>query len=204
MHLPPIEPLEIPKRPPSVLILGANGATLATRGDMGGAAVPLAELPAYVPNAFVAIEDRRFYSHFGIDPLGIFRAIVRDVSAPRRLARRLDIDAATRQESVPDAGAHAVAQGAGGGARALARAQILQEADPRSLSQPRLFRRRRLRRRRRGAALFRQIGAQADARRSRDAGRPRAIAVAACAQSQSRRRASAAPRSCSPTCSSRR
>src|SRR5271165_3432689 len=41
-HLPPIESLEIPKRPPSVLILGGNGATLATRGDMGGAAVPLA------------------------------------------------------------------------------------------------------------------------------------------------------------------
>jgi penicillin-binding protein 1A len=78
-HLPPIEQLEIPKRPPSVLILGANGATLATRGDMGGAAVPLAELPPYVPNAFIAIEDRRFYSHFGIDPLGIFRAIVRDI-----------------------------------------------------------------------------------------------------------------------------
>jgi penicillin-binding protein 1A len=79
MHLPPIESLEIPKRPPSVLILGANGATLATRGDMGGAAVPLAELPGYVPNAFIAIEDRRFYSHFGIDPLGILRAAVRDV-----------------------------------------------------------------------------------------------------------------------------
>ena len=78
-HLPPIEQLEIPKRPPSVLILGTNGATLATRGDMGGAAVPLAELPAYVPNAFIAIEDRRFYSHFGIDPLGIFRAIVGDI-----------------------------------------------------------------------------------------------------------------------------
>ncbi|MGA8322216.1 MAG: penicillin-binding protein 1A [Xanthobacteraceae bacterium] len=78
-HLPPIEQLEIPKRPPSVLILGGNGATLATRGDMGGAAVPLAELPPYVPNAFIAIEDRRFYSHFGIDPLGIFRAIVRDI-----------------------------------------------------------------------------------------------------------------------------
>ena len=37
--MPPIQSLEIPKRPPSVLILGANGATLATRGDMGGAAV---------------------------------------------------------------------------------------------------------------------------------------------------------------------
>jgi penicillin-binding protein 1A len=79
IHLPPIQSLEIPKRPPSVLILGVTGATLATRGDMGGAAVPLAELPAYVPNAFVAIEDRRFYSHHGIDPLGISRALVADV-----------------------------------------------------------------------------------------------------------------------------
>ncbi len=79
VHLPPIQSLEIPKRPPSVLILGANGATLATRGDMGGAEVPLRELPAYVPNAFVAIEDRRFYSHHGIDPWGILRAGVRDV-----------------------------------------------------------------------------------------------------------------------------
>ncbi len=78
-HLPPIQSLEIPKRPPSVLILGANGATLATRGDMGGAEVPLHELPDYAPKAFVAIEDRRFYSHHGVDPLGILRAGVRDV-----------------------------------------------------------------------------------------------------------------------------
>ena len=79
IHLPPIQSLEIPKRPPSVLILGDNGATLATRGDMGGAAVPIGELPDYVPNAFIAIEDRRFYSHHGIDPLGITRALVADI-----------------------------------------------------------------------------------------------------------------------------
>jgi len=79
IHLPPIQSLEIPKRPPSVLILGLNGATLATRGDMGGAAVPLRDLPDYVPKAFVAIEDRRFYSHHGVDPWGIIRAVVHDV-----------------------------------------------------------------------------------------------------------------------------
>ena len=79
IHLPPIQSLEIPKRPPSVLILGDNGATLTTRGDMAGAAVPLAELPDYVPNAFIAIEDRRFYSHFGVDPWGILRAGIADV-----------------------------------------------------------------------------------------------------------------------------
>ncbi|HEY5067091.1 MAG TPA: PBP1A family penicillin-binding protein [Xanthobacteraceae bacterium] len=83
IHLPPIQSLEIPKRPPSVLILGDNGATLATRGGIGGssggAAVPLRELPAYVPNAFIAIEDRRFYSHYAVDPLGIARAAFSDV-----------------------------------------------------------------------------------------------------------------------------
>jgi penicillin-binding protein 1A len=79
IRLPPIQSLEIPKRPPSVLILGDNGATLATRGDMGGAAVPIGDLPDYVPNAFIAIEDRRFYSHRGVDPLGITRAFVANI-----------------------------------------------------------------------------------------------------------------------------
>ena len=79
IRLPPIQSLEIPKRPPSVLIVGANGATLATRGDMGGAAVPLRDLPDYVPKAFIAIEDRRFYSHHGVDPFGIMRAVIADV-----------------------------------------------------------------------------------------------------------------------------
>ncbi|HTE78511.1 MAG TPA: PBP1A family penicillin-binding protein [Xanthobacteraceae bacterium] len=79
IRLPPIQSLEIPKRPPSVLILGVNGATLATRGDMGGAAVAIGELPDYVPNAFIAIEDRRFYSHRGVDPFGIARALVADI-----------------------------------------------------------------------------------------------------------------------------
>jgi len=79
IRLPPIQSLEIPKRPPSVLILGANGATLATRGEMGGAEIPLHELPDYVPKAFVAIEDRRFYAHHGVDPLGIARALMADV-----------------------------------------------------------------------------------------------------------------------------
>ena len=78
-HLPPIQSLEVPKRPPSIEILGADGRVLATRGDIGGAAVLLKELPAYLPQAFIAIEDRRFYSHHGVDPLGIARALAANV-----------------------------------------------------------------------------------------------------------------------------
>ena len=78
-HLPPIQSLEIPKRPPSVEIVDATGHVLATRGDAGGAVLSLKELPPYLPKAFVAIEDRRFYQHFGIDPLGIARAVVANI-----------------------------------------------------------------------------------------------------------------------------
>jgi len=78
-HLPPIQSLEIPKRPPSVQIVDDQGHVLATRGDSGGAVLSLKELPPYLPKAFVAIEDRRFYQHFGVDPLGIARAIIANV-----------------------------------------------------------------------------------------------------------------------------
>ena len=75
-RLPPIQSLEIPKRPPAVQILGLNGSTLATRGDMGGAAVALKDLPPHLPQAFLAIEDRRFYKHHGVDLWGVTRAVV--------------------------------------------------------------------------------------------------------------------------------
>jgi penicillin-binding protein 1A len=78
--LPPIDQLAVPKRPPNIAILSADGALVANRGDTGGAAIHLAELPAYTAKAFVAIEDRRFYSHWGLDPLGILRAIGRNVT----------------------------------------------------------------------------------------------------------------------------
>ncbi len=79
-QLPPIDQLAVPKRPPDIQILGVDGTVLADRGDTGGAAVRLGDLPPYLPKAFIAIEDRRFYYHFGVDPLGVFRAVARDAS----------------------------------------------------------------------------------------------------------------------------
>ncbi len=78
-HMPPLQSLEIPKRPPSIQIVDNSGRPLATRGDAGGAVLPLKELPSYVPQAFVAIEDRRFYEHYGVDPYGIARAAVANI-----------------------------------------------------------------------------------------------------------------------------
>src|SRR6202142_4633230 len=78
-HLPPIQSLEIPKRPPSIQIVDLDDRPLATPGDRGGAGPPLKELPSYVPKAFIAIEDRRFYEHYGVDPWGIARAAVANI-----------------------------------------------------------------------------------------------------------------------------
>jgi penicillin-binding protein 1A len=77
-QLPPIDRLAVPKRPPNIAILADDGSLIANRGDTGGPAVRLIDLPPYLPKAFVAIEDKRFYSHSGIDPVGVFRALLRD------------------------------------------------------------------------------------------------------------------------------
>src|SRR5712691_4553864 len=77
--LPPIQSLEVPKRPPTVEIVGLDGRPLTMRGEMSGMDVSIKELPPYLPRAFVAIEDRRFYSHFGVDPIGLVRAVAANV-----------------------------------------------------------------------------------------------------------------------------
>ncbi len=78
--LPPIDQLAVPKRPPNIAILAADGSLLANRGETGGRTVTLKELPPYLPKAFVAIEDHRFYDHEGIDPIGIARALYRNLT----------------------------------------------------------------------------------------------------------------------------
>ncbi len=78
-QLPPINELTVPKRPPNIAILAADGSLLANRGETGGRTITTGEVPPYLPKAFVAIEDRRFYEHFGIDPIGITRAVVNNL-----------------------------------------------------------------------------------------------------------------------------
>lgn len=83
MKLPPIDQLSVPKRPPNVAIMAADGSLIANRGETGGSNVPIGEVPPYVAKAFVAIEDRRFYQHFGIDPVGLARAFAKNVTTGR-------------------------------------------------------------------------------------------------------------------------
>ncbi len=71
------------KRDPQVTYVDRSGAVIGVRGGRYAPPVNLDRLPAYVPAAFVSIEDRRFYSHAGFDPVGIARAIVADVGGGR-------------------------------------------------------------------------------------------------------------------------
>jgi penicillin-binding protein 1A len=76
-NLPPI------RRDPQITYVDRAGAVIGVRGGRYGPPVNLARVPAYVPGAFVAIEDRRFYEHSGFDAVGIARAIVSDISKGR-------------------------------------------------------------------------------------------------------------------------
>lgn len=63
-----------PIAPPQVTLLASDGTPIARSGAVVEAPVKVADLPPHVVQAFIAIEDRRFYSHWGIDPRGIARA----------------------------------------------------------------------------------------------------------------------------------
>lgn len=73
--LPDTSKLYDVKRQPSINYLDRSGALLAVRGSQYAPPVDIDALPKYVPAAFVAIEDRQFYHHFGFNPWGIARSL---------------------------------------------------------------------------------------------------------------------------------
>ncbi|MEP6344481.1 MAG: transglycosylase domain-containing protein [Parasphingorhabdus sp.] len=64
-----------PIAPPQITLLTSDGQPFARNGAVVDAPVEVAKLPDHVMQAFMAIEDRRFYSHWGIDPRGLARAL---------------------------------------------------------------------------------------------------------------------------------
>ncbi|HUB84144.1 MAG TPA: PBP1A family penicillin-binding protein [Rhizomicrobium sp.] len=64
-----------------ITILDRHGHLIARSGLVHGAMIDVSQLPSYVPNAFIAIEDRRFRDHFGLDPIGLARAAFENMSA---------------------------------------------------------------------------------------------------------------------------
>src|SRR6266404_182723 len=81
LTLPDTSELTKAERRPSATILAADGSLLTTYGDLFGQPLTLKEMSPYLPKAVIATEDRRFYSHFGIDPLGLLRASFANLAA---------------------------------------------------------------------------------------------------------------------------
>ncbi|EJF91224.1 transglycosylase domain-containing protein [Bartonella tamiae] len=80
LKMPQASTWDIPQRPPNVSIVDRHGVLIANRGTTGGEAVSLHEMSAWIPKAVIAIEDRRFYDHPGIDPIGILRALLANIT----------------------------------------------------------------------------------------------------------------------------
>ena len=72
--LPDTSKLYDVERQPSISYLDRSGAMVAVRGSQYAPPIDLDKLPPYVPKAFIAIEDRQFYYHFGFNPWGIIRS----------------------------------------------------------------------------------------------------------------------------------
>ncbi len=81
--LPPFDLINKFERRASLVFLDPAGETIATYGDLHGGLVKLDEMPPWLPMAVLATEDRRFYSHFGVDPQGLARAAVANFRAGR-------------------------------------------------------------------------------------------------------------------------
>ncbi len=84
LFAPPLDPkvdLYAVNRPLAFTFLDASGQEVGHRGAIVGARLKLEEMPAFLPAAFIAMEDRRFYAHNGIDPRGLARAVILDLRA---------------------------------------------------------------------------------------------------------------------------
>jgi penicillin-binding protein 1A len=71
----PVSRTAQPIVPPQLTLASSDGTPFVRAGAITDRAVRIADLPPHVAQAFLAIEDRRFYDHWGIDPLGIGRAL---------------------------------------------------------------------------------------------------------------------------------
>ncbi len=81
--LPDLKHLQTNVRTPEVTIQTYDGKVIGSYGDLYEDVVRIEELPKHVPIAFMAIEDKRFFQHFGIDFIGFFRAFYQNYVAHR-------------------------------------------------------------------------------------------------------------------------
>jgi len=78
-----------PIAPPQITLLAADGTPIARNGAVVDEPVQVSQLPAHVTQPFLAIEDRRFYDHWGVDPRGVARALFTGVGGGSTITQQL-------------------------------------------------------------------------------------------------------------------
>jgi len=78
------EPWTIVPMPQASLVLARDGTLIGEIGKEIRTSVSIKSLPKYLPQAFIAVEDHRFYQHDGVDVVGIAGALKANIFGERR------------------------------------------------------------------------------------------------------------------------
>lgn len=81
--MPDIRQIAQPERRPAITLLADDGTVFARYGDLHGERVSISSVPPHLIHAILAIEDRRFFDHFGVDVFGLMRAAYHNFKAGR-------------------------------------------------------------------------------------------------------------------------
>lgn len=75
ISLPDVKEIEKEWQQPTIILLDNKGNEIDTFGRKYGQKIPFSQLPKNLVDAVTSTEDRRFFSHFGVDPVGLLRAL---------------------------------------------------------------------------------------------------------------------------------
>jgi len=73
--LPGYQALKSQQQGQMIVVRARDGSELVTMGPSYGKWIPVTQIPAVMKDAMISVEDRRFYDHFGVDPIGILRSL---------------------------------------------------------------------------------------------------------------------------------
>ena len=73
--LPSFSALKSQQEGQMIVVRARDGSELVSLGPSYGKWIPVAQIPAVMKQAMISVEDRRYYDHFGVDPVGIARSL---------------------------------------------------------------------------------------------------------------------------------
>ena len=84
--LPSYQELKATQHAQTIVVRARDGTEILELGPSFGQWLDHSEIPQVMKDAMISVEDRRFYSHFGIDPLGLMRAVYEAVTGDERIS----------------------------------------------------------------------------------------------------------------------